>query len=84
MVSSHRVQRRLVAIAARTQAPRSPAALVEIRPRLETTIDVSPTKLRHTAEKLIGRDTAAAVAAAADAIGRWRRARTASERIGFD
>jgi tetratricopeptide (TPR) repeat protein len=30
--------------------------LVEILPRLETTIDVSPTKLRHTAEKLIGRD----------------------------
>lgn len=31
-------------------------ALVEILPRLETTVDVSPTKLRHTAEKLIGRD----------------------------
>jgi tetratricopeptide (TPR) repeat protein len=30
--------------------------LVEILPRLETTIDVAPTKLRHTAERLIGRD----------------------------
>jgi hypothetical protein len=30
--------------------------LVEILPRLETTIDVSPTRLRHTAERLIGRD----------------------------
>ena len=30
--------------------------LVEILPRLETTIDVSPTKLRQTAERLIGRD----------------------------
>ena len=30
--------------------------LVEILPRLETNIDVPPTKLRHTAERLIGRD----------------------------
>ena len=30
--------------------------LVEILPRLETTIDVPATKLRHTAERLIGRD----------------------------
>jgi tetratricopeptide (TPR) repeat protein len=30
--------------------------LVEILPRLETTIDVSATKLPHTAERLIGRD----------------------------
>jgi hypothetical protein len=30
--------------------------LVEILPRLETAIDVPPTKLRHTAERLIGRD----------------------------
>ena len=30
--------------------------LVEILPRLETTIDVSPTRLRHSAERLIGRD----------------------------
>ena len=30
--------------------------LVEILPRLETGIDVPPTTLRHTAEKLIGRD----------------------------
>ena len=30
--------------------------LVEILPRLEAAIDVSPTKLRHTAEQLIGRD----------------------------
>lgn len=30
--------------------------LVEILPRLETRIDVPPTKLRHTAEVLIGRD----------------------------
>jgi hypothetical protein len=30
--------------------------LVEILPRLETGIDVPPTKLRHTAERLIGRD----------------------------
>ena len=30
--------------------------LVEILPRLETTVDVPPTKLRHTAERLIGRD----------------------------
>jgi hypothetical protein len=30
--------------------------LVEILPRLETTIDVSATRLRHTAERLIGHD----------------------------
>ena len=30
--------------------------LVHILPALETTVDVAPTKLRHTAEKLIGRD----------------------------
>ena len=30
--------------------------LVEILPRLESTVHVSPTKLRHTAERLIGRD----------------------------
>lgn len=30
--------------------------LVEILPRLEETIDVPPTRLRHTAERLIGRD----------------------------
>ena len=30
--------------------------LVEILPRLETTVEVSPTRLRHTAERLIGRD----------------------------
>src|SRR5439155_19647390 len=30
--------------------------LVEILPRLETTISVSATRLRHTAERLIGRD----------------------------
>jgi len=30
--------------------------LVEILPRLEATIEVSPTRLRHTAERLIGRD----------------------------
>ncbi|MGH2604843.1 MAG: hypothetical protein ACRDJ9_36295, partial [Dehalococcoidia bacterium] len=30
--------------------------LVEILPRLEATTHVSPTKLRHTAERLIGRD----------------------------
>lgn len=30
--------------------------LVEILPRLESTTDVRPTKLRHTAERLIGRD----------------------------
>jgi len=30
--------------------------LVEILPRLEATLDVPPTKLRHTAEKLIGRN----------------------------
>lgn len=30
--------------------------MVEILPRLESRIDVPPTKLRHTAEKLIGRD----------------------------
>ena len=31
--------------------------LVNILPVLETTANVAPTKLRHTAEKLIGRDT---------------------------
>ena len=30
--------------------------LVEILPRLESSVDVRPTKLRHTAERLIGRD----------------------------
>ena len=30
--------------------------LVEILPRLEATVHVTPTKLRHTAERLIGRD----------------------------
>ena len=30
--------------------------LVEILPRLESAVDVRPTKLRHTAERLIGRD----------------------------
>ena len=30
--------------------------LVEILPRLESTVHVTPTKLRHTAERLIGRD----------------------------
>jgi hypothetical protein len=30
--------------------------LVEILPRLESTVDVSPTRLRHAAERLIGRD----------------------------
>ena len=30
--------------------------LVEILPRLESTVPVTPTKLRHTAERLIGRD----------------------------